>query len=137
MSIAQNPRSAEWYRNTYKDISTSGVVLAAAAGLSAAVALATGFTIYVQKITVNISTSAAQAITFQDSAGTPIVVAFIEASTAAGVIRTFDFGSKGIALTEAKQLNIVNVAGPAYSWTVEGYSRQTAAIAATTVDRTI
>jgi hypothetical protein len=137
MSVAQNPRSAEWYRNTYKDVSTSGVVLAAGAGAAAIVALAASFTIFIQKITVNISTTAAQTITFRDNAGTPIIVAFIEASAAAGTVRTIDFGSKGFALTEGKQLDISGVAGPAYSYAVEGYIRQTSGVAASTIDRTI
>ena len=94
------------------------------------------FTNYIQKITVNISTSAAQSITFQDSAGTPIVVMFIEASAAAGTIRTVDFGARGFALTEGKALNISGSAGPAYSYAIDAYQAQTSAGQATTTDRT-
>lgn len=135
--LANGVRSAEWYRTVYKDVSTSGVVLAAGAGVAGIVAKATGFTNYIQKITINIATSAAQSITFQDDAGTPIKVAFIEASAAAGVVRTYDFGARGFALTEGKQLDISGSAGPAYSYAVEGYQKQTSAVAASTVDRTI
>lgn len=138
MGVAQNPRSAEWYRSTYGDASTSGVVLAAAAGLDNAIVVKSAkHTIMVQAITINIKTSAAQTITIRDDNGTPIDVLVIEASAAAGTIRSINFGAKGVALTEGKNLDIVNTAGPAYSWSIEAYQVQTSASASTTADRTI
>lgn len=131
-------KSAEWYRQTYADASVSGVVLAAASGADNVIAaLDTKHTVYVQRISVNIKTSAAQSITVQDDAGTPIIVLFIEASAAAGVIRTIDFGARGFALTEGKNLDISGTAGPAYSYSIEAYQKQTSPAQATTTDRTI
>lgn len=132
------PRSAEWYRRTHTDVSTSGIIAAATGGATDVPAVpSTKHTLFLQKITVNIKTSAAQTISFQDDAGTPVVALFIEASAAAGVIREVDFGAEGFALTEGKNLDISGVAGPAYSYSVEGYAKQTAVGQSTTVDRII
>lgn len=123
-------------------MSVSGVVLAGAGGAAGIIVPPTttpanALTIYVQSITVNIKTSAAQSITFQDNASTPIVVNFIEASAAAGVTRTINFGARGFALTLGKQLDISGVAGPAYSYSVEAYADGPALTQATTSDRSI
>ena len=127
-----------WYRRVYQDASVSGIVATGSAGADNIIAVKSSlYTIYVQKITVNIKTSAAQTINFQDDAGTPVVAAHVEASAAEGVVRTFDFGAKGFALTVGKNLDISGTAGPAYSYSVEAYQRQTGVDQATTIDRTI
>lgn len=133
------PRSAGWYRQTYTDLSTSGIVNATGTGLDNAVAVpSANHTIFVQRITFNSLTSAAQTITFKDDNSTALTVLFIEASVAAGTIRTVDFGARGFALTQGKNLDLVNAAtGPAYSWAVEAYAKQTATFADTSVARTI
>lgn len=136
--VVSNPLAADGYRSKHTDASVSGIVAAATAGVTGAIAaLSTKHTLYIQKITVNIKTAAAQTISFQDNAGTAVVALFIEASAAAGTIRSIDFGSKGFALTEGKNLDISGVAGPAYSYAVEAYQRQTTAGQSTTVDRII
>lgn len=123
--------SAAWYRQTNTDKSTSGVVLAASAGLTDAIVVpSANHTLYIQLIAVNIHTAAAQTITFRDDAGTPIIVLFIEASAAAGTIRIIDFGAKGFALTEGKNFDIAGTAGPAYSFSIEAYAKQTVPTAA-------
>lgn len=131
--------SAEWWRQTHGDRSVSGIVAAATAGVDNAIAVpSANHTIYVQKITVNIKTSAAQTITFKDDDGSsPKEALFIEASAAAGAIRTIDYGAKGFALTAGKNLDIAGTAGPAYSYSIEAYAFQAAAIASTTINRTI
>src|SRR3990167_3520918 len=107
-SPSNHARSPEWYRAAYTDISTSGIIATGTAGLADAIATKGSlWTMYIQKITVVITTLGAQTITFQDDATTPVVALVIEASAAAGVIRTVDFGARGFALTEAKNFDIV------------------------------
>lgn len=135
-------RSAWWYRATKLDLSTSGVVLAAAAGAANVLAQPTTvpanvMTIYVQKIVVTITTAAAQTITFQDTNGTPIIALIIPASQAVGSVVLIDFGSKGLALTPGKNLSIVGTAGPAYTYSIEAYADGLGPTQATTVDRTV
>lgn len=131
-------RSASWYRGFYRDESVSGIVATGTAGANNAIAVPSStHTLYIQRISVNIQTSAAQTITFQDDANTPVVALSIEASAAAGTIRTIDFGARGFALTEGKNLDISGTAGPAYSYSIEAYAKQTAAGQSTTINRTI
>jgi len=137
MALISNPRAADGLREIHVDASTSGIVLAAAATTTAIAALSTKFTIFVQKLTIVITTSAAQIITIKDSAGTPVVIGSIAASAALGSVYTIDFGSRGFALTEGKDLVIAQTAGPAYSYSVDAYQKQTTAGQATTVNRTI
>lgn len=130
-------RSAEWYRATYSDASISGVILATDAGKAGIiVAKSAKYTIFIQKVTLVVTTLGAQTHTFQDTASTPIKAGVLEASAAAGVVRIWDFGARGFALTEAKNLDISGSAAPAYSYIVEGYQKLTSADQATTVDRT-
>lgn len=135
--VISNPKAADGYRSQYSDASTSGIVLAAAATTTPIQALSAKFTIFVQKLTIVITTSAAQIITIKDSNGTPVVIGSIAASAALGSVYTVDFGARGFALTEGKDLVIAQTAGPAYSYSIEAYQKQTSATAATTVDRTI
>jgi hypothetical protein len=134
--VAGSARSGEWYRSTYRDATVGGTVVAATAGVDNAIAvLDANHTIYVQRISVTINTLGAQTIIFQDDASTPVKVLFIEASAAAGTIRSVDFGAKGFPLTAGKNLDIAGTAAPAYSYEVEAYQRQTATIASTTINR--
>jgi hypothetical protein len=64
-------------------------------------------TIYVQRIVVWITTSVAQSLTFQDTAGTPFVIAVVPSSPGANTRFDFDFGPEGIALTKGKNLQAV------------------------------
>lgn len=135
--VASNPKAADGYRVIHSDASTSGNVVAATATTTAIAALSAKFTIFVQKLTIVITTSAANIITIKDSAGTPVVIGSIAASAALGSVYTIDFGSRGFALTEGKDLVMAQTAGPAYSYTVEAYQKQTSATQATTTDRVI
>lgn len=114
-------------RGQYPPFHAAGFVLAAGTGAAAAVPAKTGHKIYIQRILIAITTVAAQVILVRDNAGTPLVAASVAASAAIGPY-TFDFGEEGLPMTEGKQLDIVNVAGPAYSYVVEGYYRQTAVL---------
>lgn len=73
----------------------------------------TNYTIRVQAITVTFKTSAAQAITFEDSNGTQLYVAKIPASPGADTRWNFDFGPIGKALTSGKNLMMDMTAGNA------------------------
>jgi hypothetical protein len=123
------------YRRVYRDVSTSGVVGSAGTGVDNAIAVpSTKHTIFVQKIHVDIQTDG-QVITFKDDAGTPVVIATIAADVTGPV--TIDFGDRGFALTEGKNLDISNTATPVYSYTVDAYARQTSAVAASSIVDTL
>lgn len=87
-------------------------------------------TIYIQKIIVTVTTDAAQALTFQDSASTPKVIAYIAASPGL-VVKSFDFGDYGTALGEGKNF-IANVAAAGLAANIlwEGYLKPTSTRAA-------
>lgn len=119
-------------RKRFQDISGS-TVLAATDDLSATartlgVALKAGFTVFVQRIIVNVITDNAATLTFQDDAGTPVVIAKTKASPGIGPI-LFDFGSEGRGLTVSKTFTLKNsAAGLAADIHWEGYLRPTATI---------
>lgn len=138
MSVpASGARSAEWYRANNSDASASGNALAADTSKTLVTSKGSKWTTFVQKITVVITTSAAQIITIKDTAGTPVVIGSIAASAALGSIYTIDFGARGFALTAGKDLVIAQTAGPAYSYSVDAYQAQTSVDQASTVDRLI
>lgn len=115
-------------RTRFKDVSGS-TVLAAGDNLSATartlVTGRTGYTLYIQKITVNVITDNAATLQFKDTAGTPVVIAGTKASPGIGPI-LFDFGDEGRALTEAKNFTLANsAAGLAADIHWEGYERPT------------
>ena len=134
--MSDNARSAEWYRNTYRDISTSGIVATGTAGAANLILCPTNHTIYIQKVTFMSKTSAAQTVIFQDDSTTNVAL-HVEASVTAGLFRTIDYGARGFALTAGEGLDIVGTAGPAYLYVIEGYARQTSAVASTTINRYI
>ena len=123
-------RSAEWYRNTYRDASISYTIVAATdySTASEKITVLTGHTIFIQKIAVNVTTDNAATQLFQDDASTPIIAAGTKASPGIGPI-LFDFGARGFALTEGKSFeHKMSGAGLAATVTVEAYQRQTVAV---------
>jgi hypothetical protein len=86
-----------------------------------------GYTIYVLKLVANLTTSAAQAIVFQDDAGTPVVLATLPASTAVGAqVTLIDVqDGPGIPLTEGKNLDMVGLAGNAGRISIVAYLKPT------------
>jgi hypothetical protein len=84
--------------------------------------------IFVQKISYNPVTAAAQVVTFQDDAGTPVKICTVPASQATPIV--FDFGPTGVPLTVGKNLDISNVAGPAAKIHIEAYEKLGAVVAA-------
>lgn len=123
-----NPRSAADYRSQYSNKSLTGVILAAdSATINDFIAAkSTKHTIYVQRITLNVTTDAAKSLTFQDDANTPIVVGVSPASPGLGMTIVSDFGAEGKPLTEGKNLDItISGAGLAGVYVVECYEKLT------------
>lgn len=116
------------YRRIYQDISGSANIVAATDWSTAhtLVALKSKYTIYVQKITVQITTDGAHTLTFQDSATTPIVIAKTKSAPGLGPI-VFDFGEQGVPLTESKAFScLMDAAGLAGEIHWEGYLKPSA-----------
>lgn len=90
------------------------------------------YTLYIQKIVVDVSTINAATLTFQDTAGTPVVCGKLAGSAALGQQIVLDGGGIGIPLTQGKNLSIIaSAAGIAGSVVVECYQRMTAVTDAT------
>ena len=119
--------SAERFRGYYSDVSRGLTFLASQTpttiGADFIAVKNANYRIYVQRITVNISTAAAQAITFQDDASTPVVIGVLAASLAVGSYTVVDGGAEGIPLTLGKNLEFVGTAGVAGSLEVECYQK--------------
>lgn len=117
--------------SAYKDVSTSGVVLASddfSSTPKSLIAAITGETIYVQRITLGVTTDNAATQLFEDTSGTPIKVAGTKASPGIGPI-VFDFGADGFKCTESKGLELKSsAAGLAFSYTVQAYQKRTATL---------
>jgi hypothetical protein len=99
-------------RIIYQDKSTSAD-FAATDGDTTLVTGKTSYTLYIQRISVMIKTSAAQTITFQDSNGTAVYVAKLPSSPGVDTPWVFDFGDSGKALTSGKNLSMIMTAGNA------------------------
>jgi hypothetical protein len=114
-------------RGHFEPVVADATVLAASDGTTnVLIAAKTGFTLFITRILVAITTDAAQTLTFQDSAGTPVVIAKTKSSPGLGPIE-FTFGEDGTPLTEAKSLDLnISAAGLAGRVHVEGYYRRTA-----------
>lgn len=86
--------------------------------------------LFIQKLTISITTYAAKTWTFQDSAGTPVPGAFVSIAATAeahvsesGTI-VFDFGPEGFALTAGKTLNmLMSATGAAGQVHIEAYEK--------------
>ena len=115
------------FRTRFKDISGT-LVLAAADGDATLVTCPSAYhSIFIQKITLNVTTDAAQSASFEDSAATPIKLANLVASPGLGH-QEFDFGPEGRQLTEGKNFLLnVSAAGLAMGINWTGYARPTAA----------
>lgn len=96
------------YRTTFQDCSYDANILAADTATRNAILAKTNWTVFVQAIVVNVYTDAAQTLTFQDTAGTPVVIHKTRSSPGLGPVdESVDFGPEGKALTEGKGFDIV------------------------------
>lgn len=129
MSSSMSPES---FRSHYCDVSRGLTFLAGSTPTTIGAAFIpvknANWQIYIQSITVNVSTVAAQAITFQDSAGTPVVVGVLASSAAQGSHSVLEGGAEGIPITLGKNLEFTGSAGVAGSIFIEAYQRPGTAI---------
>ncbi len=82
-------------------------------------------TIYVQKIVVHVKTAAAQVLSFQDDASSPLVLAVLPASAAVGDQHLLLDSEEGVPCTEGKNFEIVGAAGVGATIIVQAYLRPT------------
>lgn len=115
-------------RTFYQDVSRETIFLAAndftVLGADYIPVKNANYQLFIQRIIVNVSTVAAQSITFQDDAGTPVVIGILPTSAARGPQTVLDGGTDGIPLTAGKNLDITaSAAGVAGSIVVEAYMK--------------
>lgn len=89
-----------------------------------------GFTIFVQRIAVHVTTAAAQTITFQDDNGSPKVIAVLPASATIGDEHVLLEHEEGVPLTEGAALDLVGSAGVGCRVDVLAYRRLTGVVTA-------
>ena len=116
------------HRTYFTDVSRS--LILAAADVPTTVGLAiipdkAGHTVYIQRISVAVSTAAAQTIAFQDRAGTPKLVAMLPASALVGDEHLLLDAPEGVPLTEGKGLDLVGLAGVAGILIITGFRKAT------------
>ncbi len=123
-------KTAADYRAQFKDKSTQLQILAATDDQASFIApKSADHQLFIQSITVGITTYSAKTWLFQDSAGTPVPIWFISIPAAAGTTGAdatykIDFGARGVALTVGKGLSLdVSAAGAAGMITVEAYEK--------------
>jgi hypothetical protein len=116
-----------WYRDISRTLNIEAGDVPSTVGANFLVGKA-GFTIFVQRISVHVLTAAAQAITFQDDAGSPIEIAILPASAAVGDLHVLLSSEEGVALTPGTNLDIVGAAGVQCRVIVEAYLKQTSAL---------
>jgi hypothetical protein len=114
-------------RSRFTPVVADATILAASDGTTNELIPAkTGHTLFITLIVFAVTTDAAQTITLQDDANTPVVIAKCKASPGIGPIE-WNFGEDGTPLTEAKALDLnISAAGLAGRLHVEGYYRLTA-----------
>lgn len=118
------------YLAQYKDVSRSLYLAAADTPTTVGASFITGragYTIYVLAILVHVKTAAAQAITFQDTASSPVVIAILPANAVIGAVHRLieDLEGPGVPLTEGKNLEITGAAGVAATIEVVAYLKPT------------
>lgn len=119
------------YRAQYTNKSTTFGVAAADSGtVQDVVAVkSANHTLYIQRIMLSVFTDAAQSLTFQDDAGTPVVIGKSAASPGLGVEVVCDFGPEGYPLTQGKNLDaVISGAGLGCKVSIEAYEKLTAVI---------
>ena len=114
-------------RKVWKDLTRTLHLLAGDTPTTVGAAFLVGrpkYTIYVQKIAGAVLTLAAQTLTFQDTAGTPLRIGVLPASAPVGPFVLFEL-EEGIPLGEGNSLDIVGAAGVAADIYVQAYLRPT------------
>lgn len=123
---------AEWLRAYFRDISGSLTMAASDGDQTLVTNSRTGFTLYIQRIIVYITTDAAQSWVFEDSNSSPKKIAEVTTSPGDETRWDFDFGTEGVPLTESKNFVLnASAAGLAGHIEWQGYLKQTSAVSAT------
>lgn len=119
---------ASFLRRYWGDLSLSRQIAAATTTITDLIAVKNAaYSIFVQQIIVTITTDAAQSLTLQDDASTPLVLAEIPTSPGEGRFE-YDYGPVGRQLTEGKNLDcVLSAAGLVGSVQIIGYQKPTAA----------
>ena len=126
-----NSKDAAGYRSHFQDISGQLIFAAATDDQTLVTVRNASTTLYIQRIIVYVTTDAAQSMAFTDSASTPLKIAEVTASPGDETRWDFDFGDRGIALTEGKNfLANVSAAGLAGNVQWYGYERLTSPLTA-------
>lgn len=121
------------YNTRFQDISGTLTLAAADDDQTLVTNPNTAYSIFIQKLFLRVFTDAAQSASFEDSNGTPKVIAALVASPGVGA-QAWDFGNQGIQLTEGKNFRVnVSAAGLGVLIHWEGYMRPTAASRAASV----
>jgi hypothetical protein len=124
MSLSLSIR--DWNRRFYQDLSKSArFATTDTTSTSWITCPGLRYTLFVQRIIVNIVTDAAQTLTIRDSNGTPKVLTVLPSSPGVGP-QMFDFGDEGFGLTEGKNLDVVlSAAGLAFDLSIECFAKPT------------
>lgn len=119
---------ASFLRRYWGDLSLTQQIAAATTTITDLIAVKNAsYSIFIQKIIVTITTDAAQSLTLQDDASTPLVLAEIPTSPGEGRFE-YDYGEVGRQLTEGKNLDCnLSAAGLVGSVIIQAYQRPTAA----------
>lgn len=125
MAISSDPYLRK--RSFFTDVSGNHAVgTSDTANFTLATAKA-GYTIFVQRLRVDVITSTTATLTFEDTNGTPVVVKATDASPGANTEYIWDFGPDGWPLTQAKNfIGVISASGAAYEVLFEAYQKQTA-----------
>lgn len=124
-------KTAAGYRKHYQDISGDTVVAVGTGDTTLVTVKDIYHTIYIQRIVAYINTDAAQSWSFEDSNGTPKEIAQVTTSPGDETRWDFDFGDRGVPLTEGKNFVLdVSAAGLGGNVVWEGYQKLTAVTAA-------
>ncbi len=117
----------EDYNTRFQDVGGTVVFGAADVDTTLVTVPNASYSIFIQKLIVEVITNAAQSASFEDSNTTPRIVGALVASPGVG-FQTFDYGRQGFQLTEGKNFLInVSAAGLGMNVKWEGYMRPTAA----------
>jgi hypothetical protein len=111
----------QFLRKYHREVSRALQFAAAYAGTASFIpTLGAKYTIHIQKVTVNITTDAAQTLTVQEGGGR--VFCTVPASPGVGIME-FDFGAEGMASTKGAEIDIVLSGAGLAGWiNIEAYA---------------
>lgn len=121
------------FNTRFQDISGTASLAAAGGDATLVTNPNTAYSIFIQRISVVVTTDAAQSASFEDSNSTPVVAGRVNTSPGLGYKEVADHGPQGLQLTEGKNFVLnVSAAGLGMDIHWEGYMRPTATSRAAT-----